>query len=62
MAATIRGRVLLSLIPDPDKDDPCVKKYVVPNGTHNAFLTNPEYYRPEDKDYIINTVKEWLKD
>lgn len=49
-------------IPDPDKDDPCVKKYVVPNGTHNAFLTNPEYYRPEDKDYIINTVKEWLKD
>ena len=31
-------------IPDPDKDDPCVKKYVVPNGTHNAFLTNPEYY------------------
>ena len=49
-------------IPDPDKDDPCVKKYVVPNGTHNAFLTNPEYYRPEDKDYIVNTVKEWLKD
>ena len=49
-------------IPDPDKDDPCVKKYVVPNGTHNAFLTNSEYYRPEDKDYIINTVKEWLKD
>ncbi len=49
-------------IPDPDKDDPCVKKYVVPKGTHNAFLTNPEYYRPEDKDYIVNTVKEWLKD
>ena len=49
-------------IPDPDKDDPCVKKYVVPSGTHNAFLTNPEYYRPEDKDYIVNTVKEWLKD
>lgn len=49
-------------IPDPDKDDPYVKKYVVPNGTHNAFLTNPEYYRPEDKDYIVNTVKEWLKD
>ena len=44
-------------IPDPDKDDPCVKKYVVPNGTHNAFLTNPEYYRPEDKDYIEGVAK-----
>ena len=26
-------------IPDPDKDDPCVKKYVVPNGTHNPNTT-----------------------
>lgn len=48
-------------IPDPDKDDPCVKKYVVPNGTHNAWLTYPSYYTAQDRDYIVNTVKEWLK-
>ena len=48
-------------IPDPDKDDPYVKKYVVPNGTHNAWLNYPNYYTAQDKDYIVNTVKEWLK-
>lgn len=48
-------------IPDPDKDDPYVKKYVVPNGTHNAWLTYPSYYTAQDRDYIVNTVKEWLK-
>ena len=48
-------------IPDPDKDDPYVKKFVVPNGTHNAWLTYPYYYTAQDRDYIVNTVKEWLK-
>ena len=48
-------------IPDPDKDDPYVKKFVVPNGTHNAWLNNPSYYAAQDRDYIVNTVKEWLK-
>jgi hypothetical protein len=38
-----------------------VKKYVVPNGTHNAWLTYPSYYTAQDRDYIVNTVKEWLK-
>ena len=48
-------------IPDPDKDDPYVKKFVVPNGTHNGWLNYPNYYTTEDRDYIVNTVKEWLK-
>ena len=38
-----------------------MKKYVVPNGTHNAWLTYPNYYTSQDRDYIVNTVKEWLK-
>lgn len=57
-----KGKEVLSEIKgvtiiDDDKD----VKYVVPNGTHNAWLTYPSYYTVQDRDYIVNTVKEWLK-
>lgn len=44
-------------IPDPDANDPHVKKFVVPNGVHSGWLNYTPHYTTKDKDYIVNTVK-----
>jgi len=48
-------------IPDPDPDDPYVKKHIVPKGGHNDYLNNPDYYPEAEKNWIMNTVKEMLQ-
>lgn len=48
-------------IPDPAAGDACVKKYIVHKGVHSGSLNNSRLYPASDKEYIINTVKEWLK-
>ena len=48
-------------IPDPDPDDPYVKKYIVPRGLHSAWLNSPSHYTEQDRDYIMNTVRDMLK-
>jgi hypothetical protein len=48
-------------IPDPDPDDPYVKKHLVHNGIHSDALTTPESYSEEEKDWIMNAVREMLK-
>lgn len=48
-------------IPDPDPDDPYVKKHLVHNGIHSDALNTPESYSEEEKDWIMNAVREMLK-
>ena len=48
-------------IPDPAADDPYVKKYTVPKGVHNWRLDDPHYYGASDKETIITTVRQLLK-
>lgn len=48
-------------IPDPDADDPYVKKFVVPNGVHSGWLNFQYHYTTQDRDYIVNTVKQMLQ-
>ncbi len=48
-------------IPDPDSNDPYVKKFVVPNGVHSGWLNYTPHYSTKDKDYIVNTVKQMLQ-
>lgn len=48
-------------IPDPDPDDPYVKKHIVPRGVHSAWLNYPGHYTEQDRDYIMNTVRGMLK-
>jgi len=48
-------------IPDPDPDDPCVKKHMVPNGVHSDDLNDPEDYTEEEKNWIMNAVREMLQ-
>ena len=48
-------------IPDPDANDPYVKKFVVPNGVHSGWLNYTPHYSTKDKDYIVNTVKQMLQ-
>lgn len=48
-------------IPDPDPDDPYVKKYVVAGGVHSGNINYTGHYTAQDKGYIMNTVKLWLR-
>ena len=48
-------------IPDPDPNDPYVKKHIVPKGIHSGALNNPERYPEGEKEWIMNTVKEMLQ-
>lgn len=48
-------------IPDPAADDPYVKKYVVPGGIHSGCIKNTLHYTVQDRDYIVNTVKQMLQ-
>ena len=48
-------------IPDPDPNDPYVKKHIVPKGVHSGALNNPERYPEGEKEWIMNTVKEMLQ-
>jgi len=48
-------------IPDPDADDPCVKKHIVPNGVHSGRLNTSSTYPVAEKDWIMNAVKEMLQ-
>lgn len=48
-------------IPDPASDDPCVKKHIVPKGVHSGWINSVYQYPVEEKDWIMNTVKEMLK-
>ena len=47
-------------IPDPAADDPYVKKYIVPSGLHSGHLNNTSHYSESDKNYIINTIRQFL--
>ena len=48
-------------IPDPDPDDPYVKKHIVPGGVHSTFINYKYYYTTEERDWIMNTIREMLK-
>lgn len=48
-------------IPDPDPDDPYVKKHIVPGGVHSTFINYKYYYTAEERDWIMNTIREMLK-
>ena len=48
-------------IPDPDPDDPYVKKHVVPDGIHSIYINSKEHYTAAERDWIMNTVREMLK-
>lgn len=48
-------------IPDPDTDDPYVKKHIVPNGVHSGWINYESQYPAADKEWIMNTVNEMLK-
>ena len=48
-------------IPDPASDDPYVKKHIVSEGVHSGWINSVYQYPVEEKDWIMNTVKEMLK-
>ena len=48
-------------IPDPAADDPYVKKFVVRDGIHSGWINNTKHYTVQDRDYIVNTVKQMLE-
>ena len=48
-------------IPDPDPDDPYVKKHIVPEGIHSGWINSTWQYPVEEKEWIMNAVKEMLQ-
>ena len=48
-------------IPDPDPDDPYVKKHIVPEGIHSGWINSTWAYPVEERDWIMNAVKEMLQ-
>lgn len=48
-------------IPDPAPDDPCVVKHVVPGGAHSGKFTNPKLYPPDERDFVVSTVRRLLR-
>ena len=48
-------------IPDPAADDPYIIKHIVPKGVHSGWLNSPSHYTAQERDYIMNTVREMLK-
>ena len=48
-------------IPDPAADDPYIKKFVVPDGIHSGWINSKIQYKVQDRDYIVNTVKQMLQ-
>lgn len=49
-------------IPDPEPQDPYVKKYVVPNGVHSHYLEDRTHYSAADANYIMTTIRTWLRE
>lgn len=48
-------------IPDPAADDPYIKKFVVPDGIHSGWINSKIQYKVQDRDYIVNTVKQMMQ-
>lgn len=48
-------------IPDPAPDDPCVVKHIVPGGVHSDKFCNPKLYPPSERDFIVSTVRRFLR-
>ena len=48
-------------IPDPDADDPYIKKHMVTDGVHSPWINSPAQYSTEERDWIMNAVNEMLQ-
>lgn len=47
-------------IPDESVDNIYIKKFLIPEGTHNSYLDNRSYYSKEDSEKIMSAIKAFL--